>query len=159
MLVRVLLLMPLAHLIFFEDSFLSFCVDTIYTDTKLVLFLFYFEVKDNGEVELTRSVFLPKTKFFSRSKPDRTVSRNGKGISVIKSKYASSILTVFELMPNRFYPMAKSRNHPSPRYVSHGMLDPRCEAILEYHASLTRYHCERSLDNFNSWNPTQLPTW
>lgn len=81
MLVRVLLLMPLAHLIFFEDSFLSFCVDTIYTDTKLVLFLFYFEVKDNGEVELTRSVFLPKTKFFSRSKPDRTVSRNGKGIS------------------------------------------------------------------------------
>lgn len=120
MLVRVLLLMPLAHLIFFEDSFLSFCVDTIYTDTKLVLFLFYFEVKDNGEVELTRSVFLPKTKFFSRSKPDRTVSRNGKGISVIKSKYASSILTVFELMPNRFYPMAKSRNHPSPRYVPHG---------------------------------------
>lgn len=159
MLVRVLLLMPLAHLIFFEDSFLSFCVDTKYTDTKLVLFLFYFEVKDNGEVELTRSVFLPKTKFFSRSKPDRTVSRNGKGISVIKSKYASSILTVFELMPNRFYPMAKSRNHPSPRYVPHGMLDPRCEAILEYHASLTRYHCERSLDNFNFWNPTQLPTW
>lgn len=39
MLVRVLLLMPLAHLIFFEDSFLSFCVDTIYKARTIFILL------------------------------------------------------------------------------------------------------------------------
>lgn len=34
-----------------------------------------------------------------------------------------------------------------------GMLDPRCEAILRYHASLTTYHCERSLDNLKPVEP------
>lgn len=86
---------------------------TIHRYKARIIFI-YCEAKDNREVEeLTRtSIFLKNDSFLEANLI--TVSRNGKGISAsaTKSKYASSTLTVFELMPNRFYPHGEIAKSP-----------------------------------------------
>lgn len=100
------------------------------------------------------SYFCPKRRFFSRSKPDCTVSRNGKRYISDKIEVRLEHVDCLRVNAKSILPPWRDREITRLLVTSPmGMLDPRCEAILRYHASLTTYHCERSLDNLKPVEP------
>lgn len=148
---------------FLWRSFLSFLRRH---DIKLTIrssyhFYFYCESKKTMErswIDKNRT-FVRRDDSFPEANPIVQFLEMAKGISVIKSKYASSTLTVFELMPNRFYPHGEIAKSPvSSLHPPWGcwIHDAKQFSGITHHWQ--RITVKDLSTIWNPWNPTQLPT-